>query len=352
MWQIARRRMRVAGALLSVLVASVLVPARVLASEPPWFLDPASEQAALIARLFNIELAVAVGVAVVIWSLILFVVVRYRARGDGTDQTPKQIHGNNALEITWTVGTAVVLLFIFVIFWQTMGALAATPAEAMEVNVYGKQWWWEFEYPGYTREGSSEPVRTGNELYIPVGVPVKFNLYSDNVIHSFWVPRLNGKTDVIPGQVNTTWFQADEPGEYYAQCAELCGVQHAGMRFKVYALPQEEWEAWIESQRKPAVEPSTELAQRGAQLFLARGCAGCHTIYGTNAAGRVGPDLTHFASRNTVAAVLPQTSSNVGLWVQNSDLVKPGNIMWQTMKNIPLSADEVEALTAYLLSLK
>ncbi len=326
------------------LLASVLFPTLAFADDPPWFLNPASKQAALVARLHNIELAVAVIVFVVVEGLILYVVLRYRQRTPD-DPAPEQIHGNTLMELTWTAGTSIALLFVLVVFWQTMTTLAAPPSDGLQVIVRGKQWWWEFEYPEYG-------IRTANELYIPVGQPVEFLLESDNVIHSFWVPRLGGKMDVVPGQQNRTWFQADEPGEYHGQCAELCGVQHAGMRFKVFALPPDEFEAWVKNQQQPAVEPQTDLAKRGQQLFMSKACAGCHTIAGTSAQGRIGPDLTHFASRTTVAAVLPRTDESVARWVFNSEAVKPGNIMWQTMKNVPLSAEEVEALVAYLQSLK
>ncbi len=343
MWQ---RAGTWAVALAFGLVALAVFPAATFAAEPPWFLDPASEQAGRVARLFNIELLVAILVFLIVEGLIVYVVIRYRQRGPD-DPVPEQIHGSTAMELTWTIGTSVALLFVLVVFWQTMTTLAAPPAdaEALQVVVRGKQWWWEFEYPEYG-------FRTANELYIPVGQPVEFVTESDNVIHSFWVPRLSGKVDVVPGQQNRIWFQADEPGEYFGQCAELCGVQHAGMRFKVFALPPEKFAQWVKEQQQPAAEPVTDLAKFGKELFFTKGCAGCHAIAGTQAQGRIGPDLTHFASRTTVAAVLPRTDGNVARWVYNSESVKPGNIMWQTMKNVPLSPEEVDALVAYLQGLK
>ncbi|MDQ7028630.1 MAG: cytochrome c oxidase subunit II [Ardenticatenia bacterium] len=333
-------------ALAVALLVLGMFPAVTFAAEPPWFLNPASEQAGQVARLFNIELLVATLVFFIVEGLIIYVVIRYRQRGPD-DPVPKQIHGSTVMELTWTIGTSVALLFVLIVFWQTMTTLAAPPADAatLEVVVRGQQWWWEFEYPEYG-------FRTANELYIPVGQPVEFVLESDNVIHSFWVPRLGGKVDVVPGQQNRFWFQADKPGEYFGQCAELCGVQHAGMRFKVFALPPEKFAQWAEEQQQPAVEPTTDLAKFGKELFFTKGCAGCHAIAGTQAQGRIGPDLTHFASRTTVAAVAPRTDGNVARWVYNSEAIKPGNIMWQTMKNVPLSSEEVDALVAYLQGLK
>lgn len=350
---IRQRWTLVSAGIVCALVAIIAVPATAVAQEPPWFLEPASEQASMVAWLHNVELLIATGVFVIVEGLIVFFAIRYR-RKQGDDEAPPQIHGNNALEISWTVGTAVVLVLVFAVFWQTMSALAAEPDEGLTIDVYGHQWWWEFQYADYTYnlDGQDTVVRTGNELYIPADTPIKLRLHSDNVIHSFWVPRLSGKQDVIPGQTNTLWFQADEAGSYYGQCAELCGVQHAGMRLRVFALEQDEWEQWIADQQEPAQEPQGELAQQGQQLFTAKGCAGCHAIAGTNAQGRLGPDLTHFASRTTIASVVDQTDQNLGRWVFNSELIKPGNTMWQTMKDVPLSSNEVNALVAYLNTLE
>lgn len=347
-----RRLSLVLCAIVGAIAVLGMRPATALAAEPPWFLAPASEQARLVAWLHNVELVIATGVFIIVEGLILLFAIGYRRRDD--DEVPPQIHGNNALEISWTVGTAIVLLLVLAVFWRTMTALAASPEDGLVVDVYGHQWWWEFEYPAYTYdlEGRETTVRTGNELYIPAGRPVKLRLHSDNVIHSFWVPRLNGKTDVIPGQTNEMWFEAEQPGVYEGQCAELCGVQHAGMRVKVFALSQDEWQAWMAAQQAPAAEPATELARQGQQLFTAKGCAGCHAIEGTNAQGRLGPNLTHFASRTTIAAIMPQTDKNLGNWIYNSELLKPGNIMWQTMRDVPLSSDEVNALVAYLNTLE
>jgi cytochrome c oxidase subunit 2 len=202
----------------------------------------------------------------------------------------------------------------------------------------GNQWWWEVRYP-------DEDVVTANELHIPVGVPVTVNLTTDDVIHSFWVPRLTDKMDLIPGRTNALWFQADEPGTYLGECAEYCGLQHAWMQFRVIAVPQEEFGAWLDGQREAATAPQPEsLLQEGQQLFLGSACVYCHTVRGTNASGQFGPDLTHLASRQTLAAGrLENNLGNLTAWIVDPQAIEPGTVM----PTLGVTPEEARDMAAY-----
>jgi len=283
------------------------------------------------------------------WSLGIFVVVEaalvyfcWRFRERPGAPLPKQTHGHTPLEIGWTVAFAVILL-IFAIptirsIFRTQEVPAAT---ALRVEVAGKQWWWEFSYPALR-------IQTANELHLPVGQTVAFNLNAPDVIHSFWIPRLGGKRDVVPHRVNRLTMTPDTPGEYIGQCAEYCGESHANMRFRVVVHTPEEFERWAKAQQAPPVEPTEPLAQQGKALFAANACVGCHTIRGMSA-GQIGPDLTHFGSRKTLGAnLLPNTAENLVRWIENPSHVKPGN----RMPDLGMRGEQSKALAAYLLSLK
>jgi cytochrome c oxidase subunit 2 len=217
---------------------------------------------------------------------------------------------------------------------------------ALTVKVTGRQYWWEVEYL------DAEPQRrfeTANELRIPVGRRVIVRLATDDVIHSFWVPGLGGKMDLVPGRTNVTFIEASRPGVWRGQCAEFCGVQHAKMAFVVVAEPADQWEAWAASQRMPAVAPRDSLALADREAFLASGCVPCHAVRGTPARGELGPDLTHLASRLTLAAgTLPNTPGHRYGWVANPQAIKPGN----KMPAVPLSPAELDAIVRYLGTLR
>ncbi|HEV2122409.1 MAG TPA: cytochrome c oxidase subunit II [Chloroflexota bacterium] len=291
----------------------------------------------------------AVLVFVVVEALLIYAIWRYRARPGGP--APAQFHGNTRLEITWTIVPALILVVILYGTFRTQAVLAQPPPSqnALNVRVIGHQWWWEFEY-------TDLGVSTANELHVPVGVPVVLQLESADVIHSFWVPMLGGKKDNIPGRQNNWWIQADNPGVYSAQCAEFCGVQHALMRFLVVAESGNEFDAWVRGQRSiPLLAPGgtgaqgASLVTQGAQLFASGACITCHTVRGTPAQGKVGPDLTHFGSRKSIAAnTLPNTPENLAIWLKNPQAVKPGNLM----PNLNLTDEQIAALVAYLESLK
>ncbi len=213
----------------------------------------------------------------------------------------------------------------------------------MTIDVEGNQWWWEAAYPGYDEV-------TANEIHIPAGEPVLVRLASLDVIHSFWVPELAGKLDLVPGQINELWIEAAEPGVYFGQCAEFCGVQHALMAFHVVADPPEEFAAWIAEQQEPAEAPLADsLVERGRDVFLSAGCIQCHTVRGTQATGQLGPDLTHLASRDWIAAgTLENTVGNLEAWISDPQAIKPGAKMPPT----ELDSEELQALVAYLQSLE
>ncbi len=310
------------------------------ATQSPSILAPVSPKGRAEADLFWFILLITAGVFVLVETLLLYAVVRFRARDP--QAIPPQIHGNNALEISWTTATALGLAVIFAMTWRTMAATSAPQVDALPVKVIGHQWWWEFQYP-------TLGITTANELVIPVGRPVRMIVTSADVIHSFWVPQLGGKMDAIPGRENVLWLQSDVEGIYHGQCAELCGISHANMRLRVRVVSDAEFQRWVEAQRVPAAQPADPLAQRGYQIFLSKACVGCHTIEGTPAKGNVGPNLTHVGSRTTIAAgLLENTPENLALWLDNPPAVKPGSLM----PRLGLTSEEIQALVAYLSSLK
>lgn len=305
-------------------------------------------------------------------GILLFSVVRFRQRRRD-DALPKQVAGNTYLEIGWTLVPAMILAFVAVPTVRTIFDLSAAPEEAerLEVRVIAKQYWWEFEYLGDDGQG----VVTAGELHIPVDRPVflqmealsavvpdpgevgvKEGAVANGVIHSFWVPRLAGKQDVVPGHVRTLTIQANEPGEYSGQCAEFCGLSHARMRFTVVAHEPQEFQAWLEAQAQPAAGTQEGLAAEGRELFETEACITCHAIRGYQTADgqeaapiRIAPDLTHFASRERFAgASFDVTEENLKEWLDNPPAMKAG----VQMPDLQLTEEQIDALTAYLLTLE
>ena len=280
-----------------------------------------------------------IGIAAVVFVVLAWVLLRYRERPGG--ELPRQTRGHTGLEIAWTLAPALVLLIIAI---PTIRAIfrthAAAAPGALEITVRAWQWWWEFQYP-------SLGIVTANELHLPAGRPVMLRLEGPDVIHSFWIPQLGGKRDVIPGRVNFLSFTPDISGEYPGQCAEFCGVSHANMRKRVIVEAPENFERWVAAQRAPAAEPAG-LAAEGKALFARQACVGCHTIRGISG-GKLAPDLTHFGSRQTFAAgMYALTPENVAAWVENPPALKPG----AKMPALPLAKGEIQALAAFLVSLK
>jgi cytochrome c oxidase subunit II len=253
---------------------------------------------------------------------------------------------NTALVVLFGMAIPIVILVaLFVISDLVLLPETDAPAAgstAMTITVTGHQWFWQVRYEGKDAE-------TANEIHIPVRTPVNLQVRSADVIHSFWVPELNRKIDTIPGQTNAIELYAERPGVYRGQCAEFCGLQHAHMAFRVYAEARPRFEAWLANIRKPAREPTTPLARQGQRAFMREGCAACHTISGTEAEGTVGPNLTHLAGRETLAAdTIPDTPEYLFRWIQNPQAIKPG----VKMPGLGLGPAKFHAIVAYLTGLK
>ena len=293
------------------------------------------------------------GQAMYLTSAIVFVFVvaallwaTFRRRG--AEETTERRNRSRRTPVIVATAATTIILFVFLILDLSVGrAITANPGpEALQVRVTGHQWWWDVQYRDSLPQNWAT---TANEIHVPVGKPVLFELRSTDVIHSLWPPNLNGKRDLIPGNENSIWFQADSAGIYRGQCAEFCGHQHAKMGFLIIAEPPDSFRAWLARQRDTAMTPADSVARRGQEVFLSSSCVMCHTIAGTPAGSRIGPDLTHLASRRTIAAgTLPNTRGNLAGWIVNPQAIKPGVRMPATR----LDSDDLQALLTYLESLK
>jgi cytochrome c oxidase subunit 2 len=308
----------------------------------PTFLNSASPISKHESNLYQLILIMALIVFVLVEGALVWILVRDRRRkGDNT--LPPQVHGNNALEITWTTIPILLTVFLFILTVRTTNAVAAPARLKSDLNlrVVGHRWWWEFDYPDLG-------IATANELHIPVGTTVQVSLESVDVIHSFWVPQLSGKTDVVPGQHNTMWLTADQPGIYLGQCAEFCGTQHALMRFKVFVDTKEDFDAWVANQQTKVYAPQTEEEQAGQKVVLGA-CIPCHSFDAAEFdTKKVGPNLTHLFSRTSFAGgAYELNEDSLRSWLQDTQKMKAGNDM-----NITISPREMDALMAYLTKLK
>ncbi|MGE5248965.1 MAG: cytochrome c oxidase subunit II [Bacteroidota bacterium] len=313
-------------------------------SGSPSILNPHGTAAGSVASLTWLMFALAGGVLLAITSLLWMVYRRSRR-----DQEEKDLYANDPLYLRNIVlGGAVAPILILLIIMGLgirVGQFPAAPGNRpqVDIEIIGHQWWWEVRY-------ANQAFTTANEIHIPVGKPVTLHLTSADVIHSFWVPELHGKMDLIPGQTNTITIEADRVGTYRGQCAEFCGVQHAHMAFLVIAQKADDFNAWVDGQNSSSLQPQVgSIEQAGQQAFLGSACVYCHTIQGTNASGHLGPDLTHLASRQTIGAdLLPNTPGNLAGWILNSQSMKPGN----HMPPMDMNGVQVQALLAYLATLK
>jgi len=310
-------------------------------------LDPTGPQAALIKeRLWDPMYGTAAVTFVLVVVALLWAAFRRRRAGELPDD-PARERGMR-LTVGVATGLTVVVLFVFLVIDAKVGrAITATPGhDAVQIRVTGHQWWWEVQY----RDSLAQRwVTTANEIHVPVGRPAVVELRSTDVIHSFWPPNLSAKRDLIPGKENSLWLQADTPGEYRGQCAEYCGHQHAKMAFLVVAQPVDSFNEWLTRQRDTASTPTDSVTRRGQEVFLGSTCPMCHAVAGTQAGSRVGPDLTHLASRSTIAAgTLPNTRGNLAGWIVNPQAIKPG----VKMPPNSLDPDDLQALLAYLETLR
>jgi cytochrome c oxidase subunit II len=338
-----------AYALLFLLSGAVAwgAPTDSIVHQTPSTFDPHSGPALMIHHLSLFVIQITSAIFIVVASLLAYVVVRYRQRDPGDDSEPPQIYGSTQIELAWTV---IPILIVLVLFLTTARILFAIqdqkmPPSALDVDVVGHQFWWEFRYgkSGFT---------TANELHVPLSTDqsqmiTSLNLLSADVDHSFWVPALFGKIDSIPNQVNHMWFTPDKTGMFVGQCAQFCGVEHAKMLLRVYVQTPDDFAAWVNNQQQPAVQDPA--VAEGRQIFESQSCVSCHVIRGTSANGKFGPDLTHFKSRDTLASgAADNTPANLKLWIQDPDYVKPGSLM----PAMQLSDDQIDKVVAYLDTLK
>ena len=334
-------------------------------SGPQSTFDPVGPVADDQLSLFWLIFWIAVVVFVIVEGMLIYSIIRFRRR-KGQEGLPPQIHGNNRLELAWTIVPALILIAIAIPTYITIADQSSPPpGEFIQVEVIGHQWWWEFVYPELG-------IVTANELRIPVDTVVKLDLLSGDVIHSFWVPKLAGKTDVVPNNRNQMWLLSEEIGTFFGQCAEFCGVSHAHMRFQVIVQSSDDFEAWAKGQAdgSPGVDQLEGLALEGSQVFGSRGCVLCHTINGPDAPGvqdaRIAafesggasfpaPNLTTFGERKTFAGgIIENNTENLRRWLKDPDDVKPGNRMSELAQvynnGEELSDEEVDALVVYLQS--
>lgn len=305
-------------------------------------LRPSGPVAAMQFDLMKLSLSIMIGVFIVVMLIFTYVLIRYRKR-PGQQGIPKQVEGNHALEILWTV-IPFLLLIVMAVPTVTTGFelhKEYSPEEAVQVRVTAHQYWWEFEYPDLG-------VATAQDLVMPVGKKVQFVLTAADVKHSFWIPALGGKIDTNPGLDTKIWLQADKAGIFYGKCAELCGASHALMDFKVEVMEQADFDAWIAKMKGvQAAEPvaaTSQVAKQGEELFN-KSCLGCHAIAGKG--GKLGPNLTNFADRERVAGILANTPENVAEWLKDPQKVKPAN----NMPNLNLDETQVNALVEYMSTL-
>jgi len=284
---------------------------------------------------------------VVVFSLLAYSVVRFRKKRDDDGREPPQVYGSNQVELAWTVIPVLIVVTLFMATARVIASIqkASQPANAVEVVAIGHQFWWEFRYPALK-------VVTANELHVPLSdpdhpTPTVIKLTSADTDHSFWVPRLAGKTDLIPNRVNSTWIDPHQPGVYLGQCAQYCGTQHAKMLLRVYVQTREEFNRWIQEQVQSA--HVIDMVSEGRRIFETTACINCHTVAGTIADGRFGPDLTHIMSRDTIGSgAAPNTPEDLRLWIRNPSIFKPGC----KMPAMALSDQEVSAVAAYLETLR
>jgi cytochrome c oxidase subunit II len=335
---------------LANLVAMLLCGLPLIAGESQTnIFSPQSAPARSIASVSYFTLAITGLIFVVVGGLLVYVIIRFRRRDTDDGSEPPQIFGSTQIELSWTI---IPILIVTVIFLTTARVIfdvqdAPKPNSALDVTVVGHQFWWEIRYPG-------SQVTTANELHVPVStesapVPTFIKLTSADVVHSFWVPELAGKTDVIPNRINELWISPEKAGLYKGQCAQFCGEEHALMLLRVYADTPDDFAAWIRQQQLPAPAPQSDAVAQGRKQFEAQACISCHAVAGTVANGRFGPDLTHLMSRETLASgAMPNTAENLARWIDDPNTFKHGSLM----PSMHLTKTQIDQITAYLVTLK
>jgi cytochrome c oxidase subunit II len=342
---------RAAGLL--VLLAGVLLAARLCAASPQpdhpisSIFDPKSTPAQSVYHLSLFVLSVTGVIFVVVFTLLTYSIVKFRKRAGDSDREPAQVYGSTQIELAWTIIPILIVVVLFLATARVIHAIqdAPKPKAAVDVTAIGHQFWWEFRYP-------SLGIATANELHIPLSdpfhpTPTFLKLLSADTNHSFWIPQLAGKTDLIPNRINEMWMDPHETGLFLGQCAQYCGTQHAKMLLRVSVDSPEDFAAWVRAQQQPAVQDEKEA--EGRRVFETTACLNCHAITGTNGTGRFGPDLTHLMSRQTIASgAADNTPENLHLWIKDPEAIKPGSLM-PAMK---LSDADLDALVRYLETLR
>lgn len=317
---------------------------------------PTSPPADAIRSLSFMIFAITGLIFLIVEAVLFYSVFRFRRLETAPATEPPQVYGSKPIEIAWTAAPTLVVFLLVLVLARTLWEVKKTPPTPKEkdgtlfVTVIGRQWWWEYIYDHY--DGRPLGFATANELHVPVSAegqprPVYLTLKSADVSHSFWVPRLAGKTDLIPGRVNHMWFETDQPGLYFGQCAEYCGTQHAKMLLRVIAEPSADFQLWLEAESKPSLdEPAVA---EGKSAFMAQSCVNCHRVRGTGATGTYAPDLTHLMARKTLAAgIMPNTPDMLRRWVHDPQQDKPGCLM----PAFKLDDRERDLIVGYLLSLQ
>ena len=342
---------RAAGIL--VLVGGILLAAGLCSATTPGdgrvssIFDPRSTPADTINQNSHFVLAVTGVIFVVVCWLLTYAIIKFRQTAANADREPAQVYGSTQIELAWTIIPILIVIVLFLAAARVIHGIedAPKPATAVEVTVIGHQFWWEFRYPGFG-------IVTANELHVPVSdpahpTPTFLKLLSADTDHSFWIPQLAGKTDLVPNRVNNMWVDPHETGLFLGQCAQYCGTQHAKMLLRVSVDSPAEFAAWVRAQKQPAYQDQKEAA--GRRVFETTACLNCHAVGGTNGTGRFGPDLTHLMSRSTIASgTAENTPENLRIWIQNPDAIKPGSLM-PAMK---LSDADLDAVVRYLETLR
>jgi len=308
---------------------------------------PASTPAQSIVNLSVFVLTITAVIFIVVAALLAYAIVKFRATAANADREPAQVYGSTQIELAWTIIPVLVVVVLFTATARVIHAIedARQPENALEVTVIGHQFWWEYRYPQLR-------ILTANELHVPVSDPARprptfLTLMSADTDHSFWVPALAGKTDLIPNRINRMWFDPQRIGVFLGQCAQYCGTQHGKMLQRVSVDSPEDFEAWVNAQRQPASEDPQALA--GRRVFETTACINCHAVRGTVADGRFGPDLTHLMSRVTIASgAAENTPDNLRSWLRNPDAIKPGSLM----PAMQVSDSDLDALVRYMQSLR
>jgi cytochrome c oxidase subunit 2 len=308
---------------------------------------PESTPAKAIVDLSMFVLGITAVIFIVVSVLLVYSIVKFRGTPANADREPAQVYGSTQIELAWTIIPILIVVVLFAATARVIHAIqdAPKPSTAVEVTVIGHQFWWEYFYPGLG-------IVTANELHIPVSDssrprPTFLTLLSADTDHSFWIPQLAGKTDLIPNRINRLWMDPHRPGVFLGQCAQYCGTQHAKMLQRVSVDTPDEFDAWVRAQQQPAAEDASTMA--GRRVFETTACINCHTVRGTVANGRFGPDLTHLMSRVTIASgAAENTPANLRVWLKNPDAIKPGSLM-PAMK---VNDSELDALVGYMQSLR